>query len=498
MLKFKKTICLLLAIVLISSVGIFTASAESVAVVPDNKTPTLNSEFTVSINFSGASIGAVDATVSYDSNRLQCVSTPADASNPQAGELIICNYTGGTAFSFKFKAIAEGDAKIAVTSSEVSNKDATAVYNPLGSVVVNVIDKSKLSSNANLKSMVLSDDIPLEPAFNKDTTVYNIKVANTVEKVLINAVAEDSGAKLSYGGSTKMKVGDNQRWVTVTAPNGTQKKYVININRAAPDGATENPDEQTVNPYEVTIGEEKWILVSEYTEEMKLAGFVVSSTMVGGVELPALQSETTKEIVVFANSADGTKSGYFTYNALTGAFSVYRIYNTSASRYVLLDIDSNIVLPKGYYKTNANVGGYDISVIKYENATFADFIIVYGENQSGSKDYYRIDTRDNSIQRLPEFNAALQNASTMVNGTVVSRFIALSNMEKLMVCAVLLAAVIIIALIVILIVKLVRGNAYKDEEIEEFDELEEFDDLELEEDEEYEVNEEIEDEEEEF
>ncbi len=494
MLKIKKAVCLLLAIILISSVGIFSAAAESVAVVPDNKTPTLNSEFTVAINFSGASIGAVDATVSYDSNRLQCISVPGDASNPQAGEIIICNYTGGTSFSFKFKAIAEGDAKIEVTSSEVSNKDATATYNPLGSTTV-YINKVNLPGNANLKSMILSDNIPLNPAFNKDVTTYNISVDNSVEKVLINAVAEDKAAKLSYGGSTKMKVGDNQRWVTVTAPNGTQKKYTINIKRAAPGETIENPDEPTVNPYEVTIGEEKWILVSEYTDDIKLAGFSVSSTIVGGIELPALKSETTQEIVVFANSADGAKNGYFSYNALTGAFNVYRIYNTTANRYILLDIDGDIVLPKGYYKTNANIGGYDIDAIKYEDASLADFVIVYAEAQNGSKEYYRVDTKDNSMQRFPEFSTELKNASAMANGTFVSRFIALSNMEKLMVCAAALVAVLIIALIVVLIVRLARGSTYKDEEIEEFDELEEFDDSDFEE-EEYE--EEIDDEEEEF
>ncbi len=499
MLKFKKFISILLAIAIMTSMIVMSALAESVSVLPSTNSPILNSEFTVTVKFSGTGLGSIDATINYDTNRLQCVSVPADTSNPSAGEVLISHYNANgfteKAFQIKFKAIAEGSAKISISSSEVWTADNSTKYTPSGSTTVNIINKANLSGNANLKSMILSDNIPLNPAFNKDVTTYNISVDNSVEKVLINAVAEDKDAKLSYGGSTKMKVGDNQRWVTVTAPNGTQKKYTINIKRAAPGETIENPDEPTVNPYEVTIGEEKWILVSEYTDDIKLAGFSVSSTIVGGIELPALKSETTQEIVVFANSADGAKNGYFSYNALTGAFNVYRIYNTSANRYILLDIDGDIVLPKGYYKTNANIGGYDIDAIKYEDASLADFVIVYAEAQNGSKEYYRVDTKDNSMQRFPEFSAELKNASAMANGTFVTRFIALSNMEKLMVSAAALVAVLIIALIVVLIVRLARGSAYKDEEIEEFDELEEFDDSDFEE-EEYE--EEIDDEEEEF
>ncbi len=510
MLKIKKLMSVLVVIALVCSAFIFSVSADSATISVNSKSQMLNSEFTVTVKYEQTKLGALsDASVTYDSNRLQFVSVTSSlgSANNDAPGNIGLYYVDQTAvgssnsvsFDIKFKAIAEGDAKIS-TKGTLETADLSTESTQSNNITISIQDKSKLSGNANLKSMVLSDDIPLVPAFNKDVTTYNISVDNSVEKVLINAVAEDKDAKIAYGGSTKMKVGDNQRWVIVTAPNGTQKKYTVNIKRAAPGEVVENPDEPTVNPYEVTIGEEKWILVSEYTDDIKLAGFSVSSAVVGGVELPVLKNDITQEIVVFANTADAAKSGYFTYNEITGAFGVYRIFDTAANRYILLDVDNNLVLPKGYYKTNANIGGYDISVIKYEDAAFADFAIVYAQGQNGTKEYYRIDTKDNSLQRFPEFVAALEEAKNMTNGTIVTKFIALTNMEKLMVVAAVLAALLSVTLIVIIVVRLIRAAAYRDpDEIDEFDDLDDLDELDdFEDEEEEEIEQDENDEEEEF
>lgn len=487
MLKIKKLLSVLLVVVIIASFGVITASAESVKVTASTATPTLNSEFSVTVTFSGSGLGSIDATIKFDSNRLQIVNVPSGANNSGTGEILISHFGSeaftSKAFDFKFKAIAEGDAKISVASSEVWTFDTSTKYTPSGSTTVKVVDKSKLSGNANLKSMILSNDIPLNPAFNKDITTYNVTVENSVEKVLINAAAEEKGANVAYGGSTKMKVGDNQRWVTVTAPNGTQKKYTINIKRLAPDEVISDPNTPTVNPYEVKIGEQTWVLVSEYTDEIKLGGFTVASAMINEFELPVLKSETTGEIVVFARLVgEEGKTAYFTFNSLTGEFKEYRLYNAAAGTIVLLPFESNLVLPNGYYKANATVGAYNIEVIKYNDAVFADFVIVYAQSSLGNKEYYRIDLKDNSVQRLPDFASKLEKAQSMANGTVITRFIALSNTEKIMICAIALAVVLLIVLIVILIIRLVRGIAYRQaDEITDLDELEELEDFEEEE-----------------
>lgn len=499
-MKLKKLLSVLLAVVLIASMGIFTASAETVKIAPEVRNPTINQEFTVTITFSGAKLGSIDSTITYDANRLQLIKVADDSSNPSKGEIVISHYNANgfssKSFEYKFKAIAEGEAKVAVKYSEVWSADASTKYTPNGSTTLTITDKSKLSGNANLKAFALSDDIPLNPAFSKDVTTYNVEIDNSIEKVLLNAIAEDIDAKITYGGSTRMKVGDNQRWVLVTAPNGTQKKYVVNIKRAAPDGAI---DDIPVNLYEVHISGKKWNVASEYTDDLILPGFIVASTTINGFELPALKSETTQEVVVYAKPTGEEEGGaYFTYNPLTASFKQFRLYTSATNSLILLDVDAGVALPHGYYRTNANINGFDVEVIKYENETFADFAIVYAQTSLGNKDYYRIDLKENTVQRLPEFASALEKAAVMERGTIITRFASLSFFEQVMVCAVVFALILAVVLITLLLIRLVRGVAYKKSQmVNELDELEEFDDF-IDDDDEDEIIEQTDDEEEDF
>jgi hypothetical protein len=73
-----------------------------------------------------------------------------------------------------------------------------------------------LSTNANLKELHLSIE-GLSPAFQKTITQYNIIVGNDVNQININAIPEDSNAKVSISGNTNLKTGVNQIKIFVTA-----------------------------------------------------------------------------------------------------------------------------------------------------------------------------------------------------------------------------------------------------------------------------------------
>lgn len=483
--KIKKLlVCVLSLVTLLSCFSLTVSAAAKTSVSLSSHTINVGEQLKVTVTFNADEVfyGA-SGYLQYNPEVLE--HNPSNTSDSKFGadvaKMVAEGGSNKTSVTLTFTAKKSGSSNLRVYGCTYAIDEEFPLDGT--STSVNVIDKSKLSGNANLKSMILSNDIPLNPAFNKDITTYNVTVENSVEKVLINAAAEENGANVAYGGSTKMKVGDNQRWVTVTAPNGTQKKYTINIKRLAPDEVISDPNTPTVNPYEVKIGEQTWVLVSEYTDEIKLGGFTVASAMINEFELPVLKSETTGEIVVFARLAgEEGKTAYFTFNSLTGEFKEYRLYNAAAGTIVLLPFESNLVLPNGYYKANATVGAYNIEVIKYNDAVFADFVIVYAQSSLGNKEYYRIDLKDNSVQRLPDFASKLEKAQSMANGTVITRFIALSNTEKIMICAIALAVVLLIVLIVILIIRLVRGIAYRQaDEITDLDELEELEDFEEEE-----------------
>lgn len=515
MLKFKKLLSILMVAIMLFSLFNFFASAEGVTIKVDSKDKRVDTEFTVTVKFEMEKLGALsDANINYDANRLKFLS----ASSPNGGVAnkdkdgnIILSYFDATGvgssnavtFEIKFKAKAVGEAKVSAKGI-VENADFSANASLSKSATVKILSEVELSDNANLKTMILSNDIPFTPEFNGDITEYTVNIDNSVEKVLINAVQEDHEAKVTYGGSTKMKVGKNQRWVIVTAPDGTQKKYTLNIYRAAPVGDNGDPSTNTEdNPYEVEINGEKWLLAEEYPAEIIPEGFTESSARVNGVELPLLKSDTSNSLLVYATK--GEEKTYFLYNSLTGIFSPYLTENQNNTpeenpseneqetkditfdsailgKNALLELPSDVVAPRGYYKETASVNGQALSILRYDDPAYSDFILVYAQTEAATREYFRIDIKNGTMQRYPEISPLIESAKLMASGSLVKKFVSLNSGEKIMVCTTILALTIILALIVILIIKIARAYAYKKEqEMLEFEEFMDYEDEDFEE-----------------
>lgn len=117
-----------------------------------------------------------------------------------------------------------------------------------------------VSTNANLKELHL-DVEGLSPNFNKNTTTYNIVVPNDRTTININAVPEDSNAKVNITGNTNLKTGLNKITIKVTAPdNKTTKTYTINATK------TDNPDLVNANLENLAI--ENVTLNPEFNENI--------------------------------------------------------------------------------------------------------------------------------------------------------------------------------------------------------------------------------------
>ena len=84
------------------------------------------------------------------------------------------------------------------------------------------------SNNTNLSSLEVVG-YELDPVFNKGVLEYTVNVPNDIEEVEILAVAEDSGSTIKINGYNYLIDGENEATVTVTAPDGTQKTYIIHI-----------------------------------------------------------------------------------------------------------------------------------------------------------------------------------------------------------------------------------------------------------------------------
>ena len=84
------------------------------------------------------------------------------------------------------------------------------------------------SNNTNLSSLKVVD-YELEPTFNKGVLEYTVNVPNDVEEVEIIATPEDINSTIRINGYNYLIDGENEATITVTAPDGTQKTYIIHI-----------------------------------------------------------------------------------------------------------------------------------------------------------------------------------------------------------------------------------------------------------------------------
>lgn len=92
-------------------------------------------------------------------------------------------------------------------------------------------EKPEESNNKNLKSLTISGDYELTPAFDKDVTEYSMTIGTDVDSLDIKAVAEDSSAKVEVSGNDKLLTGENTIEVKVTAEDGTVRTYKINVKK---------------------------------------------------------------------------------------------------------------------------------------------------------------------------------------------------------------------------------------------------------------------------
>lgn len=221
----------------------YTINASTASVTP-------GTTFTVAINVTGATqkIASNTIVLNYDASKFQYVSykapNPVGAAdvgiNATSGKIIYLysdNMGGmnamssGNVVTFTFKALnSTGTGSFSFSVSGVADQNAQSynVAGASGTTNVTVAAAPVISSNNNLGSLSVEGGT-LSPAFNKYVTTYNITV--DADATTIYAAAEDGTAYVQGTGYTTLKMGLNTFYVTVTAANGAQKTYVLNITR---------------------------------------------------------------------------------------------------------------------------------------------------------------------------------------------------------------------------------------------------------------------------
>lgn len=111
------------------------------------------------------------------------------------------------------------------------NITVTAPSGASKTYTINVTREDPRSNNNNLKNLTVEGGT-LSPAFDQNTTVYDVSVPFSVENLNVKASTQDSKAKVSISGAEGLIAEETKEvTVTVTAENGAKKVYTIRVTR---------------------------------------------------------------------------------------------------------------------------------------------------------------------------------------------------------------------------------------------------------------------------
>lgn len=170
---------------------------------------------------------------------------------------------------------------------------------------------TKKDNNASLKSLKLNDDTI---KLGENTLSYNYSVLNKVETLKVDAKAASDKAKVKVEGATKLKVGKNTVMITVTAEDGTQKIYIINVTRKAKEEKLSNNSKLTkldITNYSFKFDPDVYTYTVKIKDEKQLDINYVSSDSNASVVINGNENLKNGSVVtIYVTAEDGTSTTY--------------------------------------------------------------------------------------------------------------------------------------------------------------------------------------------
>lgn len=199
-----------------------------------------------------------------------------------------------------------------------------------------VVTPSPVLSGENRLKSLKTSAVSMTPAFAPEITEYRAVVDCDTETLYFSLLPEDDKARVKISGNDKLKQGDNQVKIKVTAENGKGNVYKIVVNR------------ETV----------------EETEERESAG-----------------KEEDKDI---------------TFEVLRAGDSIFL---QNSYQFEVLDADGLKIVPEGYIETQIVLDGVSVPAFTMEEDLDSNFLLLYLKGPSGENGLYQYDREEKTLQR---------------------------------------------------------------------------------------------------
>ena len=137
-----------------------------------------------------------------------------------------------------FTALNPGQAVVTAYSNNPSDVNGDNQGEVSRSIIINVIDRpvynepievNRTYSSNNYLSGLTVEGYNIIPEFDKEVLEYSMEVDYNVFKVNIGATLEDDTATVAGTGEVDLEEGKNTFIIKVTAENGNEREYVLNI-----------------------------------------------------------------------------------------------------------------------------------------------------------------------------------------------------------------------------------------------------------------------------
>ncbi len=228
-------ICLaLLAIIYVISIPTQAKEAQLTLEVPVQVK--VGETFTLRVELdSDTDLAAIDARILYDPEIVTFIGDNQENISGSDGLINIKDAyeteTKKQTYEITFEAISVGDAAFAFDKTYITDYarlEEVEIYSNEQSL--SVIENDGISDNADLSELLVATGT-LSPSFSPDVTTYTVTVEDEEDTFIFSSTPADEEAVVTADMPQTLAKGENQVLITVTAPSGAVKEYVIKVYR---------------------------------------------------------------------------------------------------------------------------------------------------------------------------------------------------------------------------------------------------------------------------
>ena len=241
----KKSILVLLSLIIGLGVGIFMVNTRNHAnevefsIEVEEASVYKEDTFTLQVKVnSNVPIGKMEAYITYDSDIIEFVSCDSESIKGGAGTLHLLEKAGQGAKSLEYtitmKALELGDGNFKVSDvviEDYNTGESISIKETKSScATIQVNMNEEISGEARLQELLIFPG-ELTPGFSPDIYEYSVDVTSDITELIITALPMDEESSVKITKDEKLSFGENEILITVTAPSGQSKDYMLKVNR---------------------------------------------------------------------------------------------------------------------------------------------------------------------------------------------------------------------------------------------------------------------------